>query len=138
MTDNILMEIYEGSVKEDDLYIKPIKKFHSMIIRSLNKDPSFNFSMDTQNSKIVCTVSYSTDMVDIEEYIILNKISACESRELLLVHKVKELEQQIINQDSELKLIKSVLGEFLITLKRSNNNIVQISPILSTLLAKLK
>ena len=36
MTDNILMEIYEGIVKEDDIYVKPIKKFYSMIIRALN------------------------------------------------------------------------------------------------------
>ena len=95
MTDNTLMEIYEGSVKEDDLYIKPIKKFHSMIIRSLNKETSFNFSIDNRNSKMVCTVSYSTDMIDLEEHIILNKISATESRELLLVRKVKELEDML-------------------------------------------
>jgi len=95
MTDNTLMEIYEGSVKEDDLYVKPIKKFYSMIIRSLNKEASFNFSIDNRNSKMVCTVSYSTDMVDLEEHIILNKISSSESRELLLVRKVKELEDML-------------------------------------------
>ena len=121
MTDNTLMEIYEGTVKEDDLYVKPIKKFYSMIIRSLNKETSFNFSIDNRNSKMVCTVSYSTEMVDLEEHIILNKISATESRELLLVRKVKELEQQIINQNSELKVIKSALSEFLNIIKDSNN-----------------
>ena len=92
MTDNTLMEIYEGTVKEDELYIKPIKKFYSMINRALNKEISFNFSIDNRNSKMVCTVSYSTDMIDLEEHIILNKISASESRELLLVRRVKELE----------------------------------------------
>ena len=95
MTDNILMEIYEGIVKEDELYVKPIKKFYSMIIRALNKEPSFNFSIDNRNSKMVCTVSYSTDMVDLEEHIILNKISSSESKELLLVRKVKELEEML-------------------------------------------
>ena len=92
MTDNTLMEIYEGTVKEDDLYVKPIKKFYSMIIRALNKEQNFTFSIDNRNSKMVCTVSYSTDMVDLEEHIILNKISASESRELLLIRRVHELE----------------------------------------------
>ena len=138
MTDNTLMEIYEGTVKEDVLYVKPIKKFYSMIIRSLNKETSFNFSIDNRNSKIVCTVSYSTEMVDMEEYIILNKISASESRELLLVRKVKELEQQIINQDSELKLIKSGLSDFINLIRNCNNNMHHIIPGLSTILQKLK
>lgn len=95
MTDNTLMEIYEGTVKEDELYVKPIKKFYSMIIRSLNKEPSFNFAIDNRNSKMVCTVSYSTDMVDIEEHIILNKISSSESRELLLMQRINELENML-------------------------------------------
>ena len=66
-----------------------------MIIRSLNKEPSFNFSIDNRNSKMVCTVSYSTDMVDLEEHIILNKISSSESRELILMRRINELENML-------------------------------------------
>ena len=95
MTDNILMEIYEGIVKEDDIYVKPIKKFYSMIIKSLNKEEFYTFSISPQKSNMVCNISYNTDMIDIEEHIILNKISAGESRELLLIKRVKELEDML-------------------------------------------
>ena len=97
MTDNTntLMEIYEGTVKEDDVYVKPIKKFYLMIISALNEETSFNFSIDNQNSKMICTVSYNTIMVDMEEHIILNKIPTSESSENLLVRKVKELEYML-------------------------------------------
>ena len=92
MTDYTLMEIYVGTVKEDDVYVKPIRKFYLMIISALNEETSFNFSIDNQDSKMVCTISYNTVMVDLEEHIILNKISTSESNENLLVRRVKELE----------------------------------------------
>ena len=95
MTDNTLIEIYDGIVKEDDINIKPIKKFYSMIIRALNKETSFNFSINNRNSKIVCTVYYSTVMIDLEEQIILNKISANESNELILMRRINELENML-------------------------------------------
>ena len=95
MTDNTLMEIYEGFVKEDDLYVKPIKKFYSMIIKALNKEQYFTFSVTTQNSKMVCTISYNNDIMEFEEYIILTKLSSSESTEILLVTRIKELEKML-------------------------------------------
>jgi len=95
MTDNTLMEIYEGIVKEDDIYVKPIKKFYSMIIKSLNNEQFYTFSISTQKSIMVCKISYNTEMIDIEEYINLNKISASESKEQILIKRVKELEDML-------------------------------------------
>ena len=37
LTETDLFYMYEGSVKEADIYVKPIKKFYSMIEKSLNK-----------------------------------------------------------------------------------------------------
>jgi len=95
MTDNTTKEIYEGVVEEDNITVKPIKKFYSMIIRALNKEPSYNFSITNNQSDIVCcNFSYNTDMVDIDEFIIINKISAGETKELL-VERIKELEDML-------------------------------------------
>ena len=95
MTDNTIMEIYEGFVKESDLYVKPIKKFYSMIIKALNKEQYFKFSVDTRDSKIVCTVSYNNDIMEFEEYIILSKLEARETTEILLITRIKELEKML-------------------------------------------
>ena len=96
MTDNTTKEIYEGVVEESNITVKPIKKFYSMIIRALNKEHSYNFSITNNQSDIVCcNFSYNTDMVDIDEFIIINKISAGETKELLLVERIKELEDML-------------------------------------------
>ena len=95
MTDNTIMEIYEGFVKESDLYVKPIKKFYSMIIKALNKEQYFKFSVDTRDSKMVCTLSYNNDIMEFEEYIILSKLEARETTEILLVTRIKELEKML-------------------------------------------
>ena len=42
LTETNLLDIYECSVEEADIYVKPIKKFYSMIEKSLNKDPNYN------------------------------------------------------------------------------------------------
>ena len=75
MMDNTLMEIYEGIVKEDDIYVKPIKKFYSMIIKSLNNDQFYTFFISEQKSCMICKISYNTDMIDIDMNNIIKKVS---------------------------------------------------------------
>jgi len=65
LTDTTLYEIYEGIVNEDDIYIKPIQKFYSMIIKSLNKETNYKFTVIDKNTSLICTISYSNEIVDI-------------------------------------------------------------------------
>jgi hypothetical protein len=110
MIDNTLMDSYEGIIKEDDIYVKPIKKFYSMIVKSLNKDQFYTFSITQQKSNMVCNISYNTEMIDIEEHIILNKVTS-ESKELLLISKVKELENKILASEIREKQLISKVTE---------------------------
>ena len=42
LTETDLLDIYECSVNESDIYVKPIKKFYSMIEKALNREPNYN------------------------------------------------------------------------------------------------
>lgn len=94
ITDNDLIESHEGIIKENDTNIKSIKKIYSIIIRALNNDQYYTFQIDNQNSKLVCIFYYKTDMIELEEKIILNEILIMnEKQELLLLReRVKSLE----------------------------------------------
>jgi len=74
ITDTILLNIYNGIVKENTISINPITKFYLMIIRSLNKEPNYTIIINDKDSEIDCIISYNTEMVDIEEHIIFTKI----------------------------------------------------------------
>ena len=94
ITDNDLFESYECVIKENELNVKSTKKFYSMIIRALNKKEFYNFKIDNQESKLVCNFYYKTDMIELEETIILNQILIMnEKQELILLReRVKSLE----------------------------------------------
>ena len=95
MTDNTSMEIYEGVIKETDINsksIKSIKKIYSMIIKALNKEPGFNFSINNENPTTVgWFICFNNDVVDMKEYIILTKISVGETTETSSLNKLKDL-----------------------------------------------
>ena len=100
LTDNKSYSIYEGQVNEDDIYIKPIKKFYSMIIKSLNKEPNYKYTIHHKDTRIIFIFSYNTEMFDVDENIIFYKNSDSKTIEILN-NKIKELELK--NQNLELK-----------------------------------
>jgi len=93
LTDTTSYDMYEGIVNEDDIYVKPIQKFYSMIIKSLNKEPNYNFKMNDKKTTLICTISYSTEMIDIDEHIKFTKIEDQKTKELLLIDRIKYLEE---------------------------------------------
>ena len=94
ITDNDLIESYECTIKENELNVTSTKKFYSMIIRALNKEKFYTFQINNQESKLVCNFYYKTDMIELEEKIILNKMLIMnEKQELILLReRVKSLE----------------------------------------------
>jgi len=91
LTDIEQLDIYECSVKEADIYVKPIKKFYSMIEKGLSREPNYNVTINDKKTPLVCSFAYSTEMVDIEESVSFTKVNTQKTKELLLIERVKEL-----------------------------------------------
>jgi hypothetical protein len=113
LTDTELLDVYESSVEEAEIYVKPIKKFYSMIEKSLNKEPNYNLIITNKRDQIICSFSYKNEMLYIEELVTFTKVVSDKTKELLLVECVKELTIRIevlTRQVKELK--KEVIIEF--------------------------
>jgi len=92
LIDSALYEIYEGFVNEDDIYVKPIQKFYSMIIESLNEESNYKFTINDEKTTFLCTISYSDNMIYIDEHIRLIKIEDHKTKEILLLDRIEYLE----------------------------------------------
>jgi len=92
LIDLTLYEIYEGFVNEDDIYVKPIQKFYSMIIESLNEESNYKFTINDEKTTFLCTISYSDNMIYIDEHIRLIKIEDHKTKEILLLDRIEYLE----------------------------------------------
>jgi len=99
LTDITHHYIYQSNINEDDRYIKPIQKFYSMIIKSLNKEPNYNFIINNNKKFIICIISYSNEVINIDEYIVFTKLE--DSKELLLLDKIKVLEKKITELEAQ-------------------------------------
>jgi len=91
LTNTELLEFYDGTINEDEISIKPITKFFSMIKNALSRVPNFSVTIDSKTTQLVCCFNYSTEMIEIEESIIFIKVDAAKTKELLLIKRVKEL-----------------------------------------------
>jgi hypothetical protein len=91
LTETAQFDIYEGSVKEADIYVKPIKKFYSMIEKSLSREPNYNIVITEKKGQLNCSFAYNTEMIDIEETITFTKVNTQKTKEIMLVERIKEL-----------------------------------------------
>ena len=91
LTETDLMDVYQASIEEANIYVKPIKKFYSMIEKALNKEPNYNIIITEKKGSLICSFSYTTEMVDIEESVTFTKVNSEKTKELLLIERIKEL-----------------------------------------------
>jgi hypothetical protein len=91
LTDCEFLDIHEATINESDIFVKPIKKFYSMIDKSLNKEPNYTVTISENKEQLTCIFSYSTEMISIEEPVRFTKINTQKTKELLLVERIKEL-----------------------------------------------
>ena len=91
LTETDLMDVYQASIEEANIYVKPIKKFYSMIEKALNKELNYNIIITEKKGLLICSFSYTTEMVDIEESITFTKVNSEKTKELLLIERIKEL-----------------------------------------------
>ena len=100
LTEMNLYNLYQAVINESGIYVKPIKKFYSMFMKALNKEPDFNLTIIEKKGQLICNFGYNNEFVNIEETITFTKIDTQTTKELLLIDKIKELEQKIIDLES--------------------------------------
>ena len=109
-------EIYGNIINEDDRYINPISKFYSMIIKALNKEANYSIDFLLKNDKIICTIQYTCDILEIEEPIVLMKGLVYQQIKKLYDSN-KALENKLIESTDENELLNKEL--------RSNKHIYE-------------
>ena len=45
LTEMNLYYLYQAVIDESGIYVKPIRKFYSMFMKALNKEPDFNLTI---------------------------------------------------------------------------------------------
>jgi len=100
LTEMNLYNLYQAIINESGIYVKPIRKFYSMFMKALNKEPDFNLTIIEKKGQLICNFGYDNEFVNIEETITFTKIDTQTTKELLLIDKIKELEQKIIDLES--------------------------------------
>ncbi len=88
--DTNTIEIYEGSVNENDIYIRPISKFNKLLVNALNKISGFNINLVKIDNKIKCKLQYTGDFVEVEEVFLLNQMN---DNKIIEYHLRQEIEQ---------------------------------------------
>jgi len=94
LTNTELLDFYIGTINEDEISVKPIKKFISMIKNALSRVPNYSVIINSKTTQLVCCFNYSNEMIDIEESILFIKVDDQKSKELLLIKRVKELSER--------------------------------------------
>ena len=83
--------LYDANLNISNLNIKPINKFFLIIIRSLNKEPNYNVTMNKRIDMIILNFSYT----ELQEKVCLFKNNSNNVKEYILTSKIRKLENQI-------------------------------------------
>jgi len=92
--------VYQQLITKSNI---PLNRLYKLIINSLNKEPNYLIDINVDED-IKLDINFNSDMIDINQQIILVRQSDIKTTELLLVDKVKELEKRI--EYIETKLFK--------------------------------
>jgi len=79
LTDTEKSDLYETTINQDDITVKPIKRFILMINKALSHTLNYsvsNYSVSIYNDleQIICYFNYCTEMFEIEERIVFTKV----------------------------------------------------------------
>ena len=83
--------VYQQLITKSDL---PLDKLYKLIINSLNKEPNYLIDIKLDND-INLGIQFNSDMIDINKQIILIRQSNTKPTEILLLEKIKELENKL-------------------------------------------
>ena len=83
--------VYQQLITKSNI---PMNKLYKLIINSLNKEPNYLININLDND-ILLGIRFNTEIVDINEQIILIRQLNTKPTEILLIDKIKELEYRI-------------------------------------------
>jgi len=89
----------EGVVKKEDISIKLIKNFYSMIIKSLNKEPNYIMNINYFEDIMILSILYHDDIIDMdiqEDIYMVEQIDPKIEQDRI---KQEKIEQEIIKQE---------------------------------------
>lgn len=112
-------KIYNTSLKEENLTIKPMQKFYKILTKAIGQEKNYFISIDSIESgtKLKLDVKFTYDeLVDLSDSILLINQ---ENSHNILESKIKELEEKYKKDFEDLK-------ESVTRLMRSNNNVLNV------------
>ncbi len=130
--DTVTMNLYEGIVNENEIYVSPINKFAKLLVSALVQEKAFAIKIDKCPDKLKCQLQYKTDFIELEEtfslaqvpntqaveYHMRNKISTLESNDVqfekligLLTDQVDKLTEQVAGLVKENQMLKEKIAE---------------------------
>ena len=76
LTDTEQLDLYETTINQDDITVKPIKRFILMIKNALSRTPNYIVSIgkDLDFEQIICCFDYYTEMFEVEDTIVFTKV----------------------------------------------------------------
>jgi len=84
--------IYQQLITKSNMRLD---RLYKLIINGLNNEPNYLIDIQLDNDDIKLVITYNSDIIDINEEIILIKQSNAKTTELLLVDKIKELDNKL-------------------------------------------
>jgi hypothetical protein len=109
---NLFGDVYQVSINEANIYVKTIKNLVLIVERALNREPNYNLLITDKKGQLICSFSYSTDIIDIEEKITFTKVNSEKTNELNikeLTSRVEVLTKQYKELNKSYTLIKLLL-----------------------------
>ncbi len=95
--DTITMNLYEGIVNENEIYVNPICKFVKLLVSALENQPDFSIGITKSNNAFKCQLQYKTAFIELEETFLLTQVSNTQEVEYHMWNKINELESKYEN-----------------------------------------
>jgi hypothetical protein len=114
MFDTVSLELFEGSVNANEIYVSPIEKFYQMLSSALDKKTDFAIGITRLTDKIKCKLTYKTHFIELDEFLSLDKILVTTDQ-----IKIAKLERENISLNLK-------IAETEIKMKELNENIDQL------------
>ena len=105
------MDLFEGSINQNDIYINPLDKFYKMLSSALESKPGFTFLIESLTDKLKCKLNYTTEFVDLEEIFVVNKKENNKAVEYHLNSKIEVLEEKNKLLNTQVDLLKTELQQ---------------------------
>jgi hypothetical protein len=105
------MDLFEGSINQNDIYINPLDKFYKMLSNGLESKPGFTFSIESLTDKLKCKLNYTTEFIDLEEIFVVNKKANNKAVEYHLNNKIEVLEEKNKLLNNQIDFLKTELQQ---------------------------